>query len=148
MRCKAAVKNPRGRNHQGTSELGGKIIIKWIQKIWIDDMYWIQRFRIGTNAGLLWTRKWRSGFYKERGISRISACLLDSSYWACSIVLVDIRILISQIWTKTAPKPLSLIHRVHCAGLSDVHGTSQYLVPCGGIFLGKWRNAFAGSCRR
>jgi hypothetical protein len=28
MRCKAAVKNPRGRNHQGTSELGGKIIIK------------------------------------------------------------------------------------------------------------------------
>jgi hypothetical protein len=23
--------------------------------------------------------------------------------------------------------------------------TSQYVVPCGGIFLGKWRSSFAGS---
>jgi hypothetical protein len=27
----------------------------------------------------------------------------------------------------------------------QVYQTSQYVVPCGGIFLGKWRSAFAGS---
>jgi hypothetical protein len=40
----------------------------------------------------------------------------------------------------------SLIQGVHCAGLSDVHGASQYVMPHGGIFLGKWPSAFAGSC--
>jgi hypothetical protein len=27
----------------------------------------------------------------------------------------------------------------------QAHQTSQYVVPCGGIFLGKWRSSFAGS---
>jgi hypothetical protein len=27
----------------------------------------------------------------------------------------------------------------------QVYQTSQYVVPCGGIFLGKWRSSFAGS---
>jgi hypothetical protein len=26
--------------------------------------------------------------------------------------------------------------------------TSQYMVPCGGIFLGKWRSSLAGSSDR
>jgi hypothetical protein len=37
------------------------------------------------------------------------------------------------------------VHGVHCAGLSDVNGASQYVVPRGGIFLGKLRGSFAGS---
>jgi hypothetical protein len=59
------------------------------------------------------------------------------------------------------------LYRVHCAGLSDFsvcaavwrhfsrqvaqlfrkkfRQTSQYVVPCGGIFLGKWRSSFARS---
>lgn len=35
------------------------------------------------------------------------------------------------------------IHRVHCAGLSDAHRISKYVVPCGSIFLGKWSSTFA-----
>jgi hypothetical protein len=27
----------------------------------------------------------------------------------------------------------------------QAYQTSQYMVPCGGIFLGKWRSSFAGS---
>jgi hypothetical protein len=27
----------------------------------------------------------------------------------------------------------------------QAYQTSQYVVPCGGIFLGKWRSSFAGS---
>jgi hypothetical protein len=34
------------------------------------------------------------------------------------------------------------VNCVHCAGLSDF---SQYVVPRGGSFLGKWRSSFAGS---
>jgi hypothetical protein len=37
------------------------------------------------------------------------------------------------------------IYGVHCAGLSDVRGASQCVVPRGGIFLGKWRSSFTGS---
>jgi hypothetical protein len=59
------------------------------------------------------------------------------------------------------------IESVHCAGLSDfsvggderrnfsrpiytvfivqAYQTSQYVLPRGGIFLGKWRSSFAGS---
>jgi hypothetical protein len=27
----------------------------------------------------------------------------------------------------------------------QAYQTTQYVVPCGGIFLGKWRSSFAGS---
>jgi hypothetical protein len=27
----------------------------------------------------------------------------------------------------------------------QAYQTSQYVVPCGGIFLGKWRSSFAGN---
>jgi hypothetical protein len=30
----------------------------------------------------------------------------------------------------------------------QVYQNSQYEVPCGGIFLGKWRSSFAGSSDR
>jgi hypothetical protein len=29
--------------------------------------------------------------------------------------------------------------------IAQAYLTSQYVVPCGGIFLGKWRSSFAGS---
>jgi hypothetical protein len=29
--------------------------------------------------------------------------------------------------------------------LPQAYQTSQYVVPCGGIFLGKWHSSFAGS---
>jgi hypothetical protein len=29
--------------------------------------------------------------------------------------------------------------------IMQAYQTSQYVVPCGGIFLGKWRSSFAGS---
>jgi hypothetical protein len=34
------------------------------------------------------------------------------------------------------------------AGLSDVHGASQYVVLRGGILVGNWRSAFERSYRR
>jgi hypothetical protein len=70
-------------------------------------------------------------------------------------------------WCRAAAFFSSTIHGVHCAGLSDfsvrgaarrhfscplytvfivqAYQTSQYMVPRGGIFLGKWRSSFAGS---
>jgi hypothetical protein len=29
--------------------------------------------------------------------------------------------------------------------IAQAYHTAQYVVPCGGIFLGKWRSSFAGS---
>jgi hypothetical protein len=68
-------------------------------------------------------------------------------------------------WCCAATFFSSNIHGVHCAGLSDfsargaerrhffrpiykvfivqAYQTSQYVVPRGGIFLGKWRRSFA-----
>jgi hypothetical protein len=48
-------------------------------------------------------------------------------------------------WINIKFSAVVYIHRVHCAGLSDVHGASQYVAPRGGIYLGKWRSAFTGS---
>jgi hypothetical protein len=52
-------------------------------------------------------------------------------------------VLRSYIYTgcRAAAFYLCSIHRVHCAGLSDVHGASQYAMPRGGTFLG----SFVGS---
>jgi hypothetical protein len=37
-------------------------------------------------------------------------------------------------------KLIMFLRHVHCAGLSDIHGASQYVVPRGGIFLGQWHS--------
>jgi hypothetical protein len=39
----------------------------------------------------------------------------------------------------------NLLHCIHCAYLSDIHGDSQYVVLHSDIFLGKWHSTFAGS---
>jgi hypothetical protein len=35
--------------------------------------------------------------------------------------------------------------RMYTVFIVQVYQTSQYVVPRGGIFLGKWRSSFAGS---
>jgi hypothetical protein len=34
---------------------------------------------------------------------------------------------------------------IYTVFIVQAYQTSQYVVPCGGIFLGKWRSSFAGS---
>jgi hypothetical protein len=33
---------------------------------------------------------------------------------------------------------------IYTVFIVQAYQTSQYVVPCGGIFLGKWRSSFAG----
>jgi hypothetical protein len=43
--------------------------------------------------------------------------------------------MIMGLMFKKSGKTMEDIHRVHCAGLSDVHAASHFVVPCGGSAL-------------
>jgi hypothetical protein len=52
--------------------------------------------------------------------------------------------------SSSVTNDLPILQAVKCVFLYTVfivqaYETSQYVVPCGGIFLGKWRRSFAGS---
>jgi hypothetical protein len=38
-----------------------------------------------------------------------------------------------------------MVHYIYTVFIVQAYHTSQYVVPLGGIFLGKWRSSFAGS---
>jgi hypothetical protein len=85
-------------------------------------------------------------------------------YTRCSLCRL---VRLFSTWRHEAAFFSSNIHGVNCAGLSDfsvcgatrrhfscpiytvfivqAYQTSQYVLPCGGIFLGKWRSSFAGN---
>jgi hypothetical protein len=61
----------------------------WTGFIWL---------RIGTSGGILWTRWWKFGLHKRRGISWLAKWLLVSLEGLCSMELVSYLV----IWTRNA----------------------------------------------
>jgi hypothetical protein len=83
------------------------------------------------------------------GTPRLSAALIETSWYLLyGYVINKYRVFRAQAdWTFILPPELPMKELRHLPRKipPEAYQTSQYVVPRGGIFIGKWRSTFAGS---